>query len=87
MVMSRAVSLHPAVIAFGLFVAGLLFGFVGLLMAVPLVAAMQVLVRELWTVRMDTLGTDPNPPPEREKLPESKRSRLRQVLNALRRRS
>ncbi len=86
-VMSRAVSLHPAVIVFGLFVAGLLFGFVGLLMAVPLVAAMQVLVRELWTVRMDTRGTDPNPPPEREKPLESKRNRLRQALNTLRRRS
>lgn len=86
-VMSRAVSLHPAVIVFGLFVSGLLFGFVGLLLAVPLVAALQVLVRELWTVRMDALGTDPNPPPERVKPSDSKRSRLRRNLNTLLRRS
>ena len=86
-VMSRAVSLHPAVIVFSLFVSGLLFGFVGLLLAVPLVAALQVLVRELWTVHMDALGTDPNPPPEREKPPDSKRSRLRRALNTLLRRS
>jgi predicted PurR-regulated permease PerM len=86
-VMSRAVSLHPAVIVFGLFVSGLLFGFVGLLLAVPLVAALQVLVRELWTVRMDALGTDLNPPPERVKPSDSKRSRLRRNLNTLLRRS
>ena len=86
-VMSRAVSLHPAVIVFGLFVSGLLFGFVGLLLAVPLVAAAQVLVRDLWTVRMDAVGTDPNPPPENEKPAVSKRSRLLRALNALLRRS
>jgi predicted PurR-regulated permease PerM len=86
-VMSRAVSLHPAVIVFGLFVAGLLFGFVGFLLAVPLVAAVQVLVHELWTVRMDALGTDPNPPAQEEKPTESKRTRLWRALNTLLRRS
>lgn len=85
-VMSRAVSLHPAVIVFGLFVSGLLFGFVGLLLAVPLVAALQVLIRELWIVRMDTLGKDPSPR-LREKPSESKRSRLRRTLDILLRRS
>jgi predicted PurR-regulated permease PerM len=87
MVMSRAVSLHPAAIIFGLFVMSVFFGFVGLLLAVPLVAAMQTLVRELWTARMDRMGTDPNPPPEREEPTMPKSSRLRRLLNALRRRS
>jgi predicted PurR-regulated permease PerM len=70
-VMSRAVSLHPAAVVFGLFVMSVFFGFVGLLLAVPLVAALQILTRELWTTRMDELGVDPNPPPEKEKPDDS----------------
>ena len=65
-VMSRAVELHPAVVVFALLVMGTLFGFVGVLLAVPLVASVQVLVRELWVERMDEKGTDPNPPREGE---------------------
>ncbi|HVF02669.1 MAG TPA: AI-2E family transporter [Rubrobacteraceae bacterium] len=85
-VMSRAVSLHPAAIIFGLFVMSVFFGFVGLLLAVPLVAALQVMLRELWTPRMDRLGTDPNPPPEREEEPaRPKVGRLQRLLNVLRR--
>jgi predicted PurR-regulated permease PerM len=63
-VMSRAVSLHPAVVVFALLIMGTLFGFVGLLLAVPLVAALHVLVKELWIKRMDQLGTDPEPLPK-----------------------
>ena len=70
LIMSRAVSLHPAVVMFALLIMGTLFGFVGVLLAVPLVAALHVLLRELWIERMDTLGTDPSPP---EKEPEPKR--------------
>ncbi|CAN5669310.1 AI-2E family transporter [soil metagenome] len=65
-VMSRAVSLHPAVVVFALLIMGTLFGFVGLLLAVPLVAALHVLVRELWMERMDRIGTDPDPPLEED---------------------
>jgi predicted PurR-regulated permease PerM len=61
--MSRAVDLHPALVVFAILVMGTLFGLVGILLAVPLVAALQVLVRELWVQRMDRIGTDPNPPP------------------------
>jgi predicted PurR-regulated permease PerM len=85
-VMSRAVALHPAAIIFGLFVMSVFFGFVGLLLAVPLVAALQVMLRELWTPRMDRLGNDPNPPPEREEEPaRPKVGRLQRLLNVLRR--
>jgi predicted PurR-regulated permease PerM len=62
LIMSRAVSLHPAVVMFALLIMGTLFGFVGVLLAVPLVAAVGVLLRELWIERMDALGTDPKPP-------------------------
>ena len=51
---------------------GTLFGIVGVFLAVPLVAVVQVLVRELWVRRMDEMGTDPNPPfdhPRSRKLP------------------
>jgi len=65
-VMSRAVSLHPVVIVFALLTMGNLFAAVGILLAVPLVAALQVLVQELWTKRMDEKGVDPNPPREKE---------------------
>ena len=61
-VMSRAVSLHPAVVMFGLLIMGTLFGFVGVFLAIPLTAALHVLLRELWIERMDLMGTDPNPP-------------------------
>lgn len=70
LIMSRAVSLHPAVVMFALLIMGTLFGFVGVLLAVPLVAALHVLLRELWIERMDSLGTDPEPP---EGEPEPKR--------------
>jgi predicted PurR-regulated permease PerM len=65
LIMSRAVSLHPAVVMFALLIMGTLFGFVGVLIAVPLVAAIAVLLRELWIERMDSLGTDPEPPPQK----------------------
>lgn len=71
-VMSRAVDLHPALVVFAILVMGTLFGLVGVLLAVPLMAALQVLVRELWVKRMDRTGTDPDPPsqePPRAKLP------------------
>jgi predicted PurR-regulated permease PerM len=71
-VMSRAVDLHPALVVFAILVMGTLFGLVGIFMAVPLVAALQVLVRELWVQKMDQIGTDPNPPtkePKKRNLP------------------
>lgn len=61
-VMSRAVDLHPALVIFAILIMGTLFGLVGVLLAVPLVAAFQVLVRELWVKSMDQIGTDPDPP-------------------------
>ncbi len=63
-VMSQAVDLHPALVVFAIVVMGTLFGLVGIFLAVPLAAAVQVLVRELWVKRMDRMGTDPNPPPQ-----------------------
>ena len=82
-VMSRAVDLHPALVIFAILVMGTLFGLIGVFLAVPLVAALQVLVRELWVQKMDQMGTDPNPParePPKRKLPGP----LSRALKALR---
>src|SRR5918912_3777818 len=71
-VMSRAVALHPVVVVFAILIMGTLFGLVGLLLAVPLVAASKVLVQELWVARMDRMGVDPRPPKQENK-PEQSR--------------
>ncbi|MDP9479921.1 MAG: AI-2E family transporter, partial [Actinomycetota bacterium] len=82
-VMSRAVDLHPALVVFALVVMGTLFGLLGIVLAVPLAAAVQVLVRELWVKKMDRIGTDPNPPPQE---PEKRNPPgfVRRTLKALR---
>lgn len=85
-VMSQAVELHPAVVIFGLLIMSTLFGFVGLLLAVPLVAAIQVLARELWVKRMDEIGTDPDPPASKERgagLPDDPAKRVSRLRRAL----
>ncbi|MDQ5817543.1 MAG: AI-2E family transporter [Actinomycetota bacterium] len=83
-VMSRAVSLHPAVVMFGLLIMGTLFGFVGVFLAIPLTAALNVLLRELWIERMDQIGTDPNPPKGPKPYEPTRRERqLRRALRGL----
>ena len=87
LVMSRAVSLHPVTVVFAILIMGTLFGFVGLLLAVPLVAALKVFIEELWVKRMDQIGKDPQPtsaePDEAETL--RKTGLLRRALDVLRR--
>jgi predicted PurR-regulated permease PerM len=83
-VMSRAVSLHPAVVMFGLLIMGTLFGFVGVFLAIPLTAALNVLLRELWIERMDQIGADPNPPEGSKPYePRGRERRLRRALRGL----
>ena len=80
-VMSRAVTLHPVVVVSAILILGSLFNLIGLLLAVPLVAALSVLVRELWVARMDRIGTDPRTSaPEQKKTPD-KIGPLRRALN------
>jgi predicted PurR-regulated permease PerM len=52
-VMARVVKLHPAVIAIGVLVVGQLFGFVGLIVAVPILSMITILVEELWVNPME----------------------------------
>ncbi|MBA2439089.1 MAG: AI-2E family transporter [Thermoleophilaceae bacterium] len=53
LVMARNVKLHPAVIAVGVLIVGQLFGFVGLVVAVPILSLIVILVEELWVKPME----------------------------------
>ncbi len=48
LVVARTVELHPAVVAVGVVAVDRLLGFVGLIVAVPILATIQILVQELW---------------------------------------
>jgi predicted PurR-regulated permease PerM len=47
-VMARAVELHPAAVAVGVVAVDRLFGFVGLIVAVPILGTVRVLLEEFW---------------------------------------
>jgi predicted PurR-regulated permease PerM len=53
LVMSRTVSLHPAVIAIGVLVVGRLLGFAGLFVAVPVLSFITTTVEEFWIMPME----------------------------------
>jgi predicted PurR-regulated permease PerM len=48
LVVARSVELHPAVVAVGVVAVDRLFGFVGLIVAVPILATVRILIQELW---------------------------------------
>ncbi|HEY2318278.1 MAG TPA: AI-2E family transporter [Solirubrobacteraceae bacterium] len=48
LVVARNVELHPAVVAVGVVAVDRLFGFVGLIVAVPILSTFKILVEELW---------------------------------------
>lgn len=48
LVVARTVKLHPAVVAIGVVAVEQLFGFIGLLVAVPILATAAILIDELW---------------------------------------
>jgi predicted PurR-regulated permease PerM len=48
LVVARTVKLHPATVAIGVVAVDQLFGFIGLLIAVPIIATVSILADELW---------------------------------------
>jgi predicted PurR-regulated permease PerM len=52
-VMARAVKLHPALVVVGVIAVERLFGFAGLLVAVPVIVTAKILVEELWVARLE----------------------------------
>ncbi len=53
LVIGRTVKLHPAAIAVGVVAVERLFGFVGLIVAVPILATVKIAVEELWINRIE----------------------------------
>jgi predicted PurR-regulated permease PerM len=53
LVVARTVELHPAVVAVGVVAVERLFGFVGLIVAVPILATIKILIEELWIKRVE----------------------------------
>jgi predicted PurR-regulated permease PerM len=53
LVMARAVELHPAVVAVGVIAVERLFGFIGLFVAVPILATLRILLQELWIIPLE----------------------------------
>ena len=53
LVMSKTVSMHPAVIAIGVLVVGRLLGFAGLFVAVPVLSFMTITIEEFWIKPME----------------------------------
>lgn len=62
-VMSRAVNLHPAVVLVGVVIVGNVLGFVGLIVAVPIISATMIIVRELWVRRVEGEAPQTAAPP------------------------
>lgn len=52
-VVARTVDLHPALVAVGVVAVELLFGFVGLIVAVPIILTVRILVEELWILPLE----------------------------------
>jgi predicted PurR-regulated permease PerM len=57
-VVARTVELHPAVVAIGVLAVEQLFGFVGLIVAVPILATVRILIEELWISPMEESRRD-----------------------------
>jgi predicted PurR-regulated permease PerM len=60
LVVARTVKLHPAVVAVGVVAVDTLFGFIGLIVAVPILATIQILIQELWIEPIER-GRRPTP--------------------------
>lgn len=58
LVMGQSVRLHPLAVLLALLVGGTLYGFLGLLMAVPVVAASRVIANHLWMTRVPWASAD-----------------------------
>jgi predicted PurR-regulated permease PerM len=62
LVMSKTVSLHPAVIAIGVLVVGRLIGFAGLFVAVPVLSFIVITTEEFWIKPMEADRDRRGPP-------------------------
>jgi predicted PurR-regulated permease PerM len=71
-VMARAVHLHPALVALGVIAVERMFGFAGLLVAVPILVTFKIFVEELWVRPMEVAYLGREPPDEEPHLREGR---------------
>jgi predicted PurR-regulated permease PerM len=55
-VVARSVEMHPALVAVGVVAVDMLFGFVGLFVAIPILVTVKILIEELWVHPMEHGG-------------------------------
>ena len=58
LVVARTVELHPAVVAVGVVAVETLFGFIGLIVAVPILVTIKILIEELWIKPVEGAGLE-----------------------------
>ena len=56
LIVARTVELHPAVVAVGVIAVESLFGFVGLIISVPILVTIKILIEELWVRPIERRG-------------------------------
>ena len=66
-VVARTVKLHPVTVMLGLLVGGTLLGLWGMLLAVPLIAAVKILLLHYWDTRMQWPPAPAEPPADLDK--------------------
>lgn len=66
LVMARAVQLHPALVALGVIAVERLFGFIGLMLAVPILVTLKILVEQLWVRPQEAVHSGRAPTEARE---------------------
>lgn len=64
LVMGHTVRLHPLVVLLALIVGGVMYGVFGLIVAVPVVAAVNVLLGHFWRTRVPWADEEERPPPD-----------------------
>lgn len=79
-VMSKTVHLHPVVIALGVVAVGQVFGFLGLIIAVPILSAVMILGEELWVGPLERAGSWIAPPDDGAGGDRRRRSALRSAI-------
>lgn len=58
LVVARTVEMHPAAVAVGVIAVDQLFGFVGLIVAVPILVTIKILIEELWIRPIERHGLE-----------------------------
>jgi predicted PurR-regulated permease PerM len=59
----RTVAIHPLLVIVAVLIGGSLLGILGALLAIPIAATVQIVVREWWAFRKERLAPEPEVPP------------------------